>query len=942
MGTPRSRDVPLPSRVSPARRDGYAASSSSIVEHTRRVAMEAQAYRTQVRQQNLEGSVCDDEELLPAGEAEQRIFRSFAQESPIYPDTAARQNVTVRRSRDRLSGQTAVARTPETVTSRRSSLRDRDRRYSLESSTAFRDHEIQYLDGLQLLEEPGDESAGRMSGLGNERVTRPLLESRKTSSPETRAFAEACMAAETLAAQSNAVASSSVEKRHSPSLNLEVEEDGDEEASDSDDGKPLPLFTRRDIPDAIEDPDINELLLNLWQRRKDASEQLVQAMEDDDIEAFEELERQVRNYNRLMLNTKAHYNKQKTMKLANDRYLQKSSPKFVGVDDLSLGPKPSPKEGTDEFRILLTYQGNQVFRKAHPRTLNRVIHYVAQQYLRDVFAVRVGSLSQILLLHKGEILSQKGKLEDVPVEDGDEIMVINLLQDEQVEKEQPQSHFRSGKRPSGHQDPEFVDDDADAYSRGAENTPRRSGNNREDYTPRGDHVGQQWEGSQPVYPGGSSRNHRGELHPLKGAQASSRPGTNGEANLCESPQGFQRGESHSLTNARAPSQPGTNGGAFTLREGGDSSRALVYDNRLSSPTHDPGARAHDKIRQSFKCPRFSGQPKDWKTWNKGFMRYLSIWELEYVLLPDFFAALPLAPAQLRDNKMVYYIIEDSVQSSPQAASYVRQAPLNNGFEAYYNLHDGFVFAGTTTATLLLNDLSNFRFLPDETPTALCLRLEELFEELELLPGNAAVTFGDTQRIGYLVNALRHEKEWDTVCSAITSAQIKGEVSFREACNELRFRCEATRAHELMDRPVRGKKVRGLASKPQADDEAESVENLSDKMFTLLSTMSKRHNLSSDKTTPDDDGTKNKGRRKFVNQPCLADGCTEETRFSLCGVHYHSLISAKITALKLRNGYGEATYDTATHLIVYPPRTPTDRLPSNSPRKVKAGLAGTDN
>ncbi len=137
MGTPRSRDVPLPSRVSPARRDGYAASSSPVVEHTRRVAMEAQAYRTQVRQQDLEGSVCDDEELLPAGEAEQRILRSFAQESPIYPDTAARQNVAVRRSRDRLSGQTAVARTPEAVTSRRYSLRDRDRRYSLESSTVF-------------------------------------------------------------------------------------------------------------------------------------------------------------------------------------------------------------------------------------------------------------------------------------------------------------------------------------------------------------------------------------------------------------------------------------------------------------------------------------------------------------------------------------------------------------------------------------------------------------------------------------------------------------------------------------------------------------------------------------------------------------------------------------------------------------------------------------
>ena len=129
---------------------------------------------------------------------------------------------------------------------------------------------------------------------------------------------------------------------------------------------------------------------------------------------------------------------------------------------------------------------------------------------------------------------------------------------------------------------------------------------------------------------------------------------------------------------------------------------------------------------------------------------------------------------------------------------------------------------------------------------------------------------------------------------------------------------------------------------QAADESESVEELSDKMLTLLSTMSKRNNLSPAKTTPSEDDTKQTGKRKFITQPCLADNCTEETRFSLCGLHYHSLISAKIQTLKLRNGYGEAKYDATTNLIIYPPRTPTDRLPSNSPRKVKAGLAGTGN
>ena len=73
----------------------------------------------------------DQDEMLPDGASELRILKSFAQESPVYPGTEARRNVTVRRSRDRLSGNsTGEARTPEAVASRRSSMRARDRRYS--------------------------------------------------------------------------------------------------------------------------------------------------------------------------------------------------------------------------------------------------------------------------------------------------------------------------------------------------------------------------------------------------------------------------------------------------------------------------------------------------------------------------------------------------------------------------------------------------------------------------------------------------------------------------------------------------------------------------------------------------------------------------------------------------------------------------------------------
>jgi hypothetical protein len=452
---------------------------------------------------------------------------------------------------------------------------------------------------------------------------------------------------------------------------------------------------------------------------------------------------------------------------------------------------------------------------------------------------------------------------------------------------------------------------------------------------------------------------------------------------------------HSLINVRAPSQPGTNGGAslpgnqsngnhkeecddrrWTRAQGqhndnrgvrpeghGDDRRGdelrMQYDVRTPQPIRSyeapesGGSDGHrgiqldvrpissgsyDKIRQAFKCPRFSGQSREWKQWNKGFMRYLSIWDLDYVLDPAFFDN-PQTDIKKRDNKMVYYIIEDAVQNSAIATAYVKQAPLNNGAEAYYTLHDGFVFAGSTTATLLLNELSNFRFLSNETPTALCFRLGELFEELSLLPGNAAVVFSDTQKIGYLLNALRHEEEWSIVSSSITSAQIKGDITFREACSELKIRCETTRAHALMDRPVTGKKIKGLAVQTDASSEVDAAAvQLSEKVFGMISTMAKRQNLPGKGS--DLEGDKST-KKKYVKQECLAEGCGEMTTFPMCGLHYHSMISGKSATVPLRNGYGDATYDGATNLIVYPVRTPKDRLPSNVPKKVKAGLANPD-
>ncbi len=641
----------------------------------------------------------------------------------------------------------------------------------------------------------------------------------------------------------------------------------DDEVSQGD--EELPLFLRRDIPPFEDAPEIHGKLTTLWEERQRASLELVQALNEDDLTLFEVLE-EMRHINQRMHRIKKEYQAQK-------------SPEFVRVDEL---PLPLPNIGSElkqayknagngNIQIVLDYEGHQEFRTVKANAPKLDIHVLAYEFLMDISPQPVERFEDFSLRYEGQEILIRGSIDEIPILNGGIVVILFRL--------------------------------------------------RENRTPR--HLPSDPVSSSSCRGGSSRGNHHDETHPLTGARAPSRPGTNGGAFLGGSfhqhySEGYPQEETHPLTDVRAPSRPGNNGGAYVP----------IYDVR-ASPSKSSGT--YDKLRQAFKCPRFSGQAREWKQWNKGFMRYLSIWDLEYVLDPDF-SNYPLSPEQAKDNKLVYYIIEDSVQNAPMAASYVRQAPVDNGFEAYYTLHDGYVFAGSTTSTLLLNELSNFRFLPNETPTALCLRLQELFQELELLPSEAAVTFVDTQKIGYLLNALRHEEEWDVVVSSITSAQIKGTITFRDACEELKVRCETKRVHDLLDGNVKGRKVKGLVTQTRETEAQDDTTSLSDQAIkTFISTVSKRLNLDGGGSSSST-GEKSK-KKTYVRKECLAADCDDQSTFPLCGLHYHSLVSAKTQSLKLRNGYGEATYNIKTNLIEYPPRTPADRLPTNKPRKVKAGL-----
>ena len=131
----------------------------------------------------------------------------------------------------------------------------------------------------------------------------------------------------------------------------------------------------------------------------------------------------------------------------------------------------------------------------------------------------------------------------------------------------------------------------------------------------------------------------------------------------------------------------------------------------------------------------------------------------------------------------------------------------------------------------------------------------------------------------------------------------------------------------MDKPVKGKRVKGFVSKTK---DAEATSDMSEDQIQatvrgLISSMSQKLNV--EKETD-----KRSRRKQRLSYPCLAVDCEEQTTFPLCPLHYHPLLSGKTTSVKLKSGYGEATYDNSTQTVVYPAKVPDNRL---STRQIEA-------
>ena len=314
---------------------------------------------------------------------------------------------------------------------------------------------------------------------------------------------------------------------------------------------------------------------------------------------------------------------------------------------------------------------------------------------------------------------------------------------------------------------------------------------------------------------------------------------------------------------------------------------------------------NSKLLSSFKLPKFDGVARSWKAWDKAFQRFLGLHQLDHVLEEDFLQTVWTVQGARESNKIVFFLIEDAVASGTLAAKLVRQATKWNGHEAYVLLRNGYVFSGPQTATILLSELSRIRLTRDEDASAFCLRLVELIEDLELIPGPAAVFLTDTQKLGYLLSAIRHETSLQGVYVQLQSEQLRGTVSFDQACQELHHRCEAIRADEFLD----SRPGKALVSTEQKKKGALGV--------------------------------------PVEKLPCLTKDCPEmiQNYLPLCKLCYLQCMAGKTPSLILRDNLGIAVYNATKKKLDFPTTVPTSRFPKKGLKKgrkvLMAGVSLSD-
>ncbi len=233
--------------------------------------------------------------------------------------------------------------------------------------------------------------------------------------------------------------------------------------------------------------------------------------------------------------------------------------------------------------------------------------------------------------------------------------------------------------------------------------------------------------------------------------------------------------------------------------------------------------------------------------------------------------------------------------------------------------------GPAHAAILLAELSNFRFNSDETSSEVVLRLQELYDDLESLPGTSDMrTLNDTQKINYLLSAIRPERSLAPVYSQIQTQQVRGLITFEQAFDDLQLRAEALRADDLLHAIHLTTKVRGMVAANTVSPTAVKPPLLAlGTVPALITTAADKHQ----NRTP-------AGKAEQVAY--AAQGCDTPTsaRFRLCKTCYHECIAGKTPSLPLKTG-DRATFDVANQRIVFPPASVTGE---KTTRRVKAAVS----
>ena len=144
-----------------------------------------------------------------------------------------------------------------------------------------------------------------------------------------------------------------------------------------------------------------------------------------------------------------------------------------------------------------------------------------------------------------------------------------------------------------------------------------------------------------------------------------------------------------------------------------------------------------------KLSAFSGLQSDFKTWEHELWRVTGVNDMEGTLDPDY--RLRSVSFAYKDNKLLYFLIEKSVEHSVEAYSHFKKVAKFDGNAAYFHLREAYIFSSQADGALLLQKLNGFVLQSGERLTTFCTRLTEVFQELEDLDGEHAITFTNTHR-----------------------------------------------------------------------------------------------------------------------------------------------------------------------------------------------------